>query len=223
MKNKRQGFSIPLLEFIIVVLVVGGGIYIYSKKNEDKKEISVATQLVNNNNIASTSVNTEMIGWKTYVVPEDNSISFKYPPDWSILGDFHDTMTKVYNRTVKIISPNTYSGTKFVINLWYSPGTTNNLTDCHSNTYKIIKSESVLVSGEKLNIITGTVGSDKSVVENVKLADDSGCYIKVSDGIIQMSGGLGIEEVGGINIDDWKMRPEALIFDEIFKSLQFKR
>ncbi|MGB8816256.1 MAG: hypothetical protein WCC74_03455 [Minisyncoccia bacterium] len=72
MKNKQKGFVIPLLIGIIAVLIIGGGVYIYT--NKKVAETPVAVQ-----NTATTT--SAIKDWKTYT-NKKFGYQIKYPNDW---------------------------------------------------------------------------------------------------------------------------------------------
>ncbi len=90
MKNKQEGFIVPLLIAIIAVLVIGGVVYIYNnKKAEIPAVIDTTTQQSNQNeqqtNTKTPPVNTQTnnSSWKTYTNIKQG-YSFQYPEKLSL-------------------------------------------------------------------------------------------------------------------------------------------
>lgn len=77
MKNTQRGFIVPLLIAIIAVLVVGGGVYLYTQNNSQQPTALQAT-----NSLLATSSN-QYAGWKTYSNTK-YGFSFKYPAGYDL-------------------------------------------------------------------------------------------------------------------------------------------
>jgi len=102
MKNQR-GFIVPLFLFIIAILVVGGGAYVYSKNNDGKSDLTTKTVVnatsssitAKENSTQASSSKTleestttvsktiETSDWKSYE-NKTNGISFKYPKNYVV-------------------------------------------------------------------------------------------------------------------------------------------
>jgi hypothetical protein len=83
MKNYQKGFVVPLLISIIAILIIGGGVYIYSnKKVENNTPVVVNSNLPAQSNQTSTTTSD----WKTYT-NTTYGYSIKYPADWKINED----------------------------------------------------------------------------------------------------------------------------------------
>ncbi len=114
MKNKK-GFIIPLLLAIIAVLVIGGGVYVYSQKNSQQVASTDIRTISDGNSVTATDTNTtentkttntqpdtannqntnqdtSSIDWRTYVAGET---SFVRPANWQVKDDTYarDGMT----------------------------------------------------------------------------------------------------------------------------------
>jgi hypothetical protein len=75
--KKNKGFIVPLLLGIIVLLVIGGGIYIY--QNKKAQQSSQVQQPANTSNVS-----TDISNWKTYTFA---ALTFQYPSDWQVHTD----------------------------------------------------------------------------------------------------------------------------------------
>ncbi len=85
MKNSQQGFIIPFVIFLIIVIAAIGGIYFYEKNtNSNFADISsnTATSAATTTDAMSSAGTVSTVDWRTY---SDASLgfSFKYPPAWN--------------------------------------------------------------------------------------------------------------------------------------------
>ncbi|MDD5050497.1 MAG: PsbP-related protein [Candidatus Pacebacteria bacterium] len=97
MKNYKKGFIVPLLLAIIVLLVVGGGVYIYQNKKTETPAtdlgIQQSNQVKQNISVKSTTptpkVSTQTnptVGWKTYQ-NKMQAYEIKYPANWIVSNE----------------------------------------------------------------------------------------------------------------------------------------
>ncbi|NQV88197.1 MAG: hypothetical protein HQ402_01390 [Parcubacteria group bacterium] len=78
MKKLNKGFVIPLVISIIVLVMVGGGIY-YTKTKQSDLSIKINSTIDQN------------VGWKTYT-DSSYDIQFKYPDSWQIVDEKSDVL-----------------------------------------------------------------------------------------------------------------------------------
>jgi len=224
LKNE-QGVAV-ILELLLVaavLIVTGVGIYTASHR-KSHTEVASTPKTTRAPSMSPTPSPTPnpYAGWKTYTVPEATNISFKYPADWTVIENLHDTVTTPFNRFVKILAPNKLNREDFVFRFWYSPGTSNTLTQsCHSSDSGNVKTEAVTISGKPLSILTSSTSDKSGTYTGVAFDDSSKCYIAVPSGVVKMHGGLGSEDAPYITPVQWNSRPEPAAFDLIFKSLEF--
>ncbi|MEI6191409.1 MAG: hypothetical protein WCP24_03545 [bacterium] len=88
MKNQKKGFIVPLLIGIIAVLLIGGGVYIYStKKVKNNTPVVVNSNLPEQSNQTSTATSSTLL-----YVDKVNGYQVKLPKDWTnyrvVNGDF---------------------------------------------------------------------------------------------------------------------------------------
>lgn len=97
----QKGFMNLVLIGIVILLVIGGGYFVWSKKI--KKDIKL--DVVANNVIEDTS------GWKTYINSQ-YGFEFKYPQDWIYSDDINFSYTSEEQNSVRGITfCEAYSGT----------------------------------------------------------------------------------------------------------------
>ncbi len=233
----NQGFTVVEAIIIIVMLAVigGAGYYIYHRNHKANASSSQTDSTVTTNKSqGSTTTETTppasepnpYAGWKTYTLPEDKTVSFKYPADWTVAGNSKDTTTTPYNQSFKIVSPDTYHTNNFVFIFRYSPTQVNTLTQVCGNGgiyTNIVQSQDVTVGNDKLKIVTNAGSIDNIKVINQALVDSSNCVVHVPSGVITATGQLGVESAPTYSIDlgTWDAQPEAKTLDLIFKSIKF--
>lgn len=233
-KRSQSGFSaieVLLVVLTIAVLVVTGlVVYQRHKPSSTKSTAAVtgSTQTTTQPKTTTTTQPTQSVyaGWKTYTLAEDSTISFKYPSDWTISGDFKDTSSTPYNRFFKITAPSLYHDNDVVFIFRYSPGKNNQLTQicARSGGYSnIVNSEDVTVGGNKLKIVTTAGSIDGIKTINMALVDDSNCLVTVPSGVIEATENLGSQSAPTYSIDlsTWESLPESNTIDLIFKSFKF--
>lgn len=214
-----------ILAIIVTTAIVGSGIFIFINNKPPTKSSNL------NDQAPTTSEPDLYAGWKTYAVPEDPSISFKYPADWDVVADFHDTATKLtWNRTAIFATPTKYYDDYFVLRFYYSPGKTNALTwQCTEynrqvSPSSIKKLEDIVVGDKKLKLLTTEGSIIKDIIStSMQLVDSSDCTVAVPSGSIQMSQSYGVQSIPDHNIDaaTWASLPESTIFGLIFRSLRY--
>jgi prepilin-type N-terminal cleavage/methylation domain-containing protein len=232
--RNQSGFSIVevlLVVLVVAVLAVTGLVVYQHNKLSSAKSTAAATGSTQTTTQPKTTTTTQpaqnlYAGWKTYTLAEDSTISFKYPSDWTIAGDFKDTSSTPYNRFFKITAPNLYHDNHIVFIFRYSPGNNNQLTQicARGGTYSnIVNSEDVTVGSNKLKIVTTAGSIDAIKTINMALVDDSNCLVTVPSGVIEATENLGSQSAPTYSIDlnTWESLPESNTIDLIFKSFKF--
>ncbi len=80
MKNTQKGFIVPLLLVLVAVLLVGGGVYVYTQKKQPSQSVTENVVLPQPTPTAQTS-NPQTANWKTYTNTKEG-VSFQYPSEW---------------------------------------------------------------------------------------------------------------------------------------------
>ena len=132
MKNLQKGFVVPVLLGIIVLLVIGGGVYIYkNKKLEAPATVETGTQptdrVQQQTNTKTPPANTqtnsqvETSNWKTYIDSE-YGFEFKYPEDWKEIKN-KKIITGLYSSgTYLLESSKVEDYQKYIVSETNSPG-----------------------------------------------------------------------------------------------------
>lgn len=215
-----------VLVVVWAAVLIGSSAFIYFKNKPE-------TDVINSNDqiFTKTSEPDLYVGWNTYTVPEDPSISFKYPADWNVVHDFHDTVTTPWNRTAIFTPPTDYFSDFFTLNFYYSPGPSNILVKqcerpsnlAYISPSAIKKSEDLTVGSTNLKLLTTESNFEDVAFISMHLVDSSNCTITVPSGSVEMRQGYGVQGLPSHNIDPktWASIPESAAFNLIFRSLRF--
>lgn len=89
MKTSQKGFTAPLLLAFVVVLLIGGGAYVYVQ-NKQASQRSVISPPVQTNPTAQAP-NSQIADWETYRNTK-YGFEFKYPQDHIVYSGFKNDM-----------------------------------------------------------------------------------------------------------------------------------
>lgn len=225
-----QGFGaiVALLVVIVVAVLAVLGFVVYQHTQPSTANNSAAAT----SSTARPAIKTDIpapdpyAGWKTYILPEDNTISFKYPSDWTVVSDTKDTSSTPYNHFFKITDPRLYHNNDFVFIFRYSPGQANQLTkECSAGPdTSAVKTEDLTIGNKQVRLITRAYAIDSINAIGMALADTTNnCYVSVPSGVIEASEILGSQSAPTYSLDlnTFNALPEATTFNLIFKSIKF--
>jgi hypothetical protein len=90
MKTSHKGFIAPLLLALIVIMLIGGGVYVYQQnKQANQPTTAIST---------TQTPNSQTADWKTYTNTK-YGYSLQYPNDWEV-----DSERQIIDETNKILS-----------------------------------------------------------------------------------------------------------------------
>jgi len=139
MKNLNKGFAMPLIIAIIAVLI-GGGVYFYSKKAQ-------APGQEQNKNAAGNTTADPTAGWKTYT-NEKYGFEFKYPQNFTINSE-GETVASVIPHQAWLTLQRDNSGDAIEMNLTENTTVDVNATQIDGKDGVKIKTSQIIIGGKK--------------------------------------------------------------------------
>lgn len=221
-QQKKPGRkALQIFAIVALLVLVAGGVYAWQNNRVAKLESQVADLKKAEAPKPKPAPVDPYAGWKTYTLPEDSTISFKYPSDWNMDSNMADKTTKPYNRFVRILSSNQTEDGNFVFRFYYSAGKTNQLTNECADTDQVSGPiQNVTVDGNILKLrMNTTTGS--APITSTDLVDNSDCYIATNTGVIKLTGGIGTQAPGSMTAAQWNASSESKQLNAIMKSLKY--